>query len=717
MRRFVLPLLLTLAPPLAGQGWIEIDRRPVPDRSSPAVVRTESAVRITIDGRIARYEITERFRNTGRGIAEGTYHYPLPGEAVFSDFSLFQGEQELRGEMMSAEQARSIYEGIVRQLRDPALLTLVGHGLVRAQVFPIQPGETRTVVMRYTQLLPRDGDALRIRHAAGARGDAPVSLSIEAPREGDYATAYSPTHEITEQRRAGGLRIAVRPPVAGDVEVVIPLRRGLVGGTVLTHAEPGEDGFALLLLAPPSSGEEVVIGRDLTFVVDISGSMSGSKMDQARTALRQALDDLRSGDRFRLIAFSSGVRQFREGWSPATGAVIGEARRFIDALTPNGGTNIAAALEAALAGRTDAERLSLVFFVTDGLPSVGEQEPDRLAAEAAGRSGRSRIFTFGVGQDVNTYLLDRLAVEGRGSASYVAPGADVADAVGGVLARLSRPALTDLRIVRAPVELVDLAPAVLPDLFYGEELVVLSRYRGAGSGGVVIEGTRNGRREVFTVRATFPRSGGGAEYIPQLWAARRIGDLTRQIRLEGSSPEMIAQVRELGLRYGILTEYTSYLVQEPGLLAAAPMPPSPAGAAEARRMTGAIAVQEAQASARFSGVTTRAAMDQEVMARTGELSGGARETRRAGGRVFVRRGGGWVDMAHADSLRVVEVAPFSAAYFELLRARPALREALAVGEGELVVAGRRVSLGIREGGIASWNRGALDRFLAEFDGR
>src|SRR4029453_14574806 len=152
------------------------------------------------NGRVARFEVTERFRNPGQIIAEGTYHYPLPGEAVFSDFSLFQGEVELKGEMMAADQARGIYEGIVRRLKDPALLTLVGHGLIRAQVFPVQPGETRTVTLRFTQLMGREADALRLRYAAGNRGDAPVTMSIEIQRESDFATPYSPTHPITEER-------------------------------------------------------------------------------------------------------------------------------------------------------------------------------------------------------------------------------------------------------------------------------------------------------------------------------------------------------------------------------------------------------------------------------------------------------------------------------------------------------------------------------------
>ena len=732
MPRAPLALLLLVAPlsSLHAQGWIDIERPVTPIRGPAMLVRVGSTVRAVVDGRVARFEVEERFRNTGPVIAEGTYLYPLPGEAVFTEFSLFQGGKELKGEMMTADQARTIYEGIVRKLRDPALLTLVGHGLIRAQVFPVQPGETRTVTLRFTELLGREGDALRLKYAAGDRGDAPVAMQVEVRRAAEFATPYSPTHQLGEARRDSTLRLTVAEPVRGDVELVLPFRHGLVGGTVLTHAEPGDAGFALLFLAPPASEETAAVGRDLTMVVDISGSMSGEKLDQAKAALRQALGSLRPSDRFRLIAFSNAVREFRDGFTPATRDAVTEARQFVEQLSANGGTNLAGAVEAALAERPDAERLPLVLLLTDGIPSVGEQAPDRIAAEAAGRIGRARIFTVGIGTDVNTYLLDRLAVEGRGSATYVPPGADVGDAVGGVLGKLARPALVDLRIVDAPVRFEDQAPAALPDLFYGEELVMLARYHGEGSGPVVIEGTRNGRRERFTIAATFARHESDHDYIPMLWASRRIGELTRQIRLEGSSPALIAQVRDLGLRYGILTEYTSYLVQEPGVVAQNPPIPMPSGAAGAREMTGGGAFIAAKASAAMAQSGSFAAADRAASVRLEELrvagvdersrSAGraskGNEVMRAGGRLFARRDGVWTDLAQRDSVKLTTVAPFSPAYFALVRARPALRSALGVG-APLVIAGRRASLKVADGGISEWTGGALERFLQEFDGR
>lgn len=721
MSHRLLALLLCVAPAgvLSAQGWIDIER---PRPGGPSnVIRVSSTVRAVVDGRVARFEVHERFRNNGGGIAEGTYHYPLPGEAAFSDFSLFQGEQELKGEMMASDQARSIYETIVRRRKDPALLTLVGHGLIRAQVFPIQPGETRTVILRYTQLLGRDGDALRLRYAAGDRGDAPVSFAAEIRRGEEFATPYSPTHQIEDRRQNGTLRVTIAPPVRGDVDLVLPFRRGLVGGTVLTHANPGEAGFALLFLSPPPAEGNAQLARDLTMVVDVSGSMSGEKMEQAKAALRQSLGLLLPRDRFRLIAFSSGVRHFREGWTAATGDALADARRFVEDLVANGGTNLEGAVEAALADRGTGERLSLIILLTDGLPSVGEQSPDRIAASAAGRIGRARIFTVGVGHDVNTYLLDRLAVEGRGSATYVSPGADVGDAVGGVLSKLARPALADLRIVESPVRFEEQAPAALPDLFYGEELVILARYRGEGSGPVVIEGTRDGRRERFSIPARFRRNESDGGYIPPLWAARRIGELTRQIRLEGASPALMERVKDLGLRYGILTEYTSYLVQEPGMvLSGPPAAPMPSGAREASKMTGGVAFDAARASARLLGSANLQAANGAVANRLDEVvvtaSGRSGEVKRAGGRLLSRRDGVWTDLAHSDSLKVTTIAPFSHAWFALAEARPALREALAAGS-PLILAGRRESLKIADGGLTEWAPGAMDRFLQAFEGR
>jgi Ca-activated chloride channel family protein len=722
---FVLSVLSALsALPAYAQGWIEIERPVDPAVPPGDVERTGSQVRIAVDGRVARVEVEELFRNGGSRLAEGSYLYPMPGEAVFTNFSLWMGDQEVRGETMNAEQARAIYEEIVRRKRDPALLTFAGHGLVRAQVFPIQPGETRKVVLRFNQLLSRSGDAIRLRYSLGNRGaTSSTSFAVTITNAASYGTPYSPTHNIETRRNGDRFEIALPAAAAGEVELFLPLRKGLVGTSLVTHAPGGEDGYFMLLLAPPQADAGATVPRDLTLVMDVSGSMSGTKLEQAKAALEQALGTLSPGDRFRLIAFSSAVRRFREEFVPATRDNLGAAREFIGGLGAEGGTNIAGALEAALDSRGDAERLGIVLFVTDGLPSVGEQAPDRIAEQAAGRIGRTRIFSVGIGHDVNTYLLDRLASRGRGSVEYVPPGSSVETAMGSLLGKLRYPALVNLQFGEMPVTLSQTYPSQLPDLFYGEELVVFGRYRGQGHGNVVITGERNGRRERLVVPAAFPSSTGDNDFIPRLWAARQIGELTRQIRLEGASQALVAQVRELGLRYGILTEYTSYLVQEP-LDVATPGGPVPrredqmGGARNSATQTGRDAFERARVSAKLSDSKSLAAADEVAAAQSASLAPGtaaAPASRRVAGRLFIQRGQVWTDVGHADRITVTDVAAYSRAYFELVRLLPEVAPYLSVGD-EILIAGRRESIRIGAAGIEVWRPGQLGDLVRNFRG-
>jgi Ca-activated chloride channel homolog len=314
--------------------------------------------------RIAHVEVEEWFRNDGPAAAEGDYVYPLHGEAVFDSYSLYQGEHELRGELMDAAAARRIYEEIVRSRRDPALIELVGRGMLRARVFPIEPGQSRRIALRYTQVLDRAGDALQFRYSAGAArppgrspvrtpgrtpgpapgsadARAPVALSIIIEDGARFGAPWSPTHRLEVERR--GDRLAITPIAAdhGEVAVFLPFAGPAVGLSVATHRPPGEDGWFMLTLSPAAAAASRV-PRDVTMVVDVSGSMSGEKMEQARRALHQLVGTLDGGDRLRLIAFSSAVRPWREDWSPATPARLREARRWIDGLRADGGTNIPA---------------------------------------------------------------------------------------------------------------------------------------------------------------------------------------------------------------------------------------------------------------------------------------------------------------------------------------------------------------------------------------
>lgn len=713
----LIPLLLTRAPALAGQGWIE------PVRPGPGwgIQKLRSAVSVTLNGRIANVTVEEWFQNRGAGLGEGDYHYPLPGEAAFGSFSLWQGDAELKGETMDATQARSIYEEIVRRKRDPALIELAGHGLIRARVFPINPGETRKITLRYTQILDRQGDAWRFRYAAGTGPGAAAaahSFRLTADSAGRFGNPYSPTHQVHTRRADDRLEVTLEDSAAsaGDLDLFLPLARPQVGVTLVTHRPPGEDGYFMLLLAPGPARESAPLRRDVVAVVDVSGSMSGEKLVQAKAALEQLLGSLRQGDRFRLIAFENAVRRFAAEWTVATPENRRRGVDWVRSLEAGGGTNIAGALDDAYSLPPSEGALGVVVFLTDGLPTVAEQDPERIAARAEERRGEFRVFSFGIGYDVNAYLLDRLTERARGRTEYITPGGDIERAVGTLTSRIASPVLADVALEGGDgVELYDVQPQTLPDLFAGDEVVVFGRYRPAGSGDwtLSVRGRRNGAEERFRSAPATAGEQTRNDYIPKLWATRKAGALSREIRLHGQTTELTTALKELALRYGILTEYTSYLVQEPGAVATGPLnlsavtvtaSPTPRDQAGA----GAVARSRAEAKAAEQAVVEDGFASDGVRVR----GGAANPTRRAGGRLFILRDSVWTDLGHGDSLPVISVAPFSDAYFALLRTVPELRPAAALGQ--VLVAGRRVSVKIAAGGKETWRAGELEALVRDF---
>jgi len=699
---------------------------------------------------VAQVEVEEWFRNEGRvGLGEGDYTYPLPGEAVFSNFSLFQGDQELRGETMDAEHARKIYEEIVRRKRDPALIELVGHGMVRARVFPINPGETRKITMRYTQMLKRAGDALQFRYAAGGRFQgvvpdgretgpavlrtrdaAPLTFTLTAENGNLYRDAFSPTHRVRVTREDGRMRVRPEGSLSGDFALFLPFAERPVGISLATYRPDGENGYFMLTLSP-GEAEGARVARDVTMVVDVSGSMQGEKIEQARRALNQLLGSLGREDRFRLIRFSSGVSVYRTAWTSATPAEIRRAGEWVDDLRAEGGTNISGALTEAFRAETSAERLPVVVFLTDGLPSAGERNPEKIAEQAGRESGRARVFAFGVGYDVNTYLLDRLGAEGRGATEYVEPGEDVEAALGVLAAKIEHPVLTDLELAGTPVELEEIFPRELPDLFAGEDLVVFGRYRARSrdvEGNLAVRGLRNGRSERFATRASFPEHETDNEYIARLWASRKLGVLQQEVRLNGADPELIDEIRQTALRYGLLSEYTSYLVQEPemlmasgggsGLMRSPATPPAAraqVGAAsvvvaeEARRAREAKSLADVIAAQQTANERQKAALALDALVVTGKRV----DARTVAGRTFIERDGVWLDAGRDEKVRTVTVEPYSDAYFALLRRLPELEPWWQAFE-TVEVAGRAVNIRLAKDGQKKLGTAELERVVREF---
>lgn len=677
----------------------------------PTVVRQSSDVIAELADRVLHYEVTETFVNRGSGVGEADYIFPLPKGAAFQDLKLSINGELVAGEMMSADKARGIYEQIVRQQRDPALVEWMGYGMLRARIFPIAPGEVKTVVIRFQMVAEREGDALRIDYAKGKSPNAGVvrlvndreeggsgSFTLTIPADAMYGTPYSPTHALTTVRRGDRREVKVSGS-SSEITLLVPVKKNSEPAiSVLSYAPQNEDGFALVTLSPPAVAARVT-PRDVTLVLDVSGSMSGEKIQQARAAGKQLLATLNSSDRFRLIDFSTDVRTFRDGFVQATRQNIAEGSRYLESLDASGSTNISGALDEALRGETPSGHLGLVLFVTDGEPTIGERDPEAIASRVDRLRGNRRIFSFGVGADLNAALVERLAVEGRGTAQFVRPNESVERAVSLVASRLTNPVVTDVRVYADGVRLVKKLPSEAADIFAGQDYVLLTRYSGSGSTRLRFEGQTANGPVSWSTRVAFPSSSRENSFVARLWATQRIGYLSAEKRKNGQSREIDDEIRGLGERYAIPTEFTSYLVTEPGMQnqqvlngrVSGVMTSIAAGAANTPSPS-AKAFESARAASMQRGATNLAVVDESDLKKSD-----AATTRRIGARRFMLRGGIWTDVARSDSMRTIKIKPFSEAYFKLIDAIPDLREVFALGD-KIVVATRSLSIEVTESG-------------------
>ena len=491
-------------------------------------------VTVTIDHQVATTRVDQLFRNDSDDTVEGTYLFPIPAEAAVDNFAMWVDGQKVEGKLLSAEEARQIYDDIVRQMRDPALLEYAGRGAVQASIFPIPPGEKRRVELEYSQVLPADNGLIHYRYPLNTEkfSAAPieqVSVSVQVISADAVRAIYSPSHPIAVARdgdfrfSAGYEANAVTPDT--DFDLYYSVSPEDIGLNLLTYRDPATgDGFFLLLAAPSLNVDaNRVVAKDVVIVLDQSGSMEGEKFAQAQAALEYVLNHLNPEDRFNVIAFSTGTRGFARDLQPASAA--GQAATWVRGLIAEGGTNIDLALQEALvdAGR-DSARPMVLIFLTDGLATEGVVDSDQILSNVAQAGGRSvRLFAFGLGDDVDTYLLDSLSEQNRGASSYVRPGERIDEAVSGFYARVSQPVLSDVRLDFGDIVVDDLYPSPLPDLFAGAQLVVAGRYRAPGSATLRLSGAVNGQPRTFIYADQTFAASGGSDFIPRLWATRRIG--------------------------------------------------------------------------------------------------------------------------------------------------------------------------------------------------
>ncbi|MFA6318239.1 MAG: VIT and VWA domain-containing protein [Elusimicrobiota bacterium] len=698
---------------------------PIPRPDMIPLPLKEQKVEGSVKAQVAELWIETVFRNESGARLEGELLMPIPGDAVINKMEMKVGDKLMKAELLNADQARTTYENIVRQMRDPALLELQSERLVRARVFPIEPHSTVVLRFNYTQILPKAGALyslkLPLARIDGLGGGRSVKVGFES--QAPMRLLYSPTHSVSIDRQ-GDKKATVGYATGGaesELVVLYSLDEGKMASSLLTHREAGEDGFFMLSLSPSVKTDAKGQPKDIVFVVDRSGSMEDDgKMEQTKKALKSTLNRLTADDRFGIVDFATGVESMSESLIAATEEGKNRGRRYADKIEASGGTNIKEAMDTALdilsKGGAAAGRLPMLVFLTDGLPTVGETNTDELlrSVHSRNKSVHARFFCLGTGKDVNSLFIDKLAEGQRGSRDYVLPGEDIEVKVGQMVDRIAKPAITDASFEWNAVEANQVYPKGITDIYYGDPVVLVGRYPKEGKGSLVLTGKNAGGSVRLEFPLSLPKEETGNDYLPRLWAHRKVAHLLDEIRLTGSkNPEIVDEVIRLAKRYGIVTPYTSLLIAEDsdmaqlrqrgrvlfdrmegdaggGFQPGVPAAPDAGPQGGPRFALSAVRGQAFSRNLMAMKSAASAPAAAEAMAGAGESAGYrdfevkklASEIKTVGSKTFYKRGDEWVDGAYelAGKPSATTVAFLSDAYFELLRRHPGTRGWLSLGK-------------------------------------
>ena len=721
----------------------------MPSEEGLECLRLEShRVTAEIRGQAAVTTVKEVFLNQHDRQLEAQFIFPLPKDAAVTDFKMYVNGKLVTGEIKDAGEARRIYQSIVSRMRDPGLLEYMDSKMLRLSVFPIPPHGKQEVELRYSQTLDVEGGLVEYvyplktpQKAAATLQD--FTLSVDIRSDAGVRNVYSPTHDVTvralDDRHATAGFEKSKASLDSDFRLYYQLSDKEFGASVISYKPDGKDGYFLLLVSPKIDvAKDKIAAKDVAFVIDVSGSMSGEKMDQARKALEFCVTSLRDGDRFTIITFSDAVEELPGGLLDATTESRTKAKEFISRIAAGGGTDIHGALLAALKHRPEGSRPFNVVFLTDGLPTVGQTDAGKILSDVREKNTSStRIFSFGVGYDVNTKLLDELSRTTNASNSYVHPDEDIEVKVSGFFTKIGDPLLASVEVDYGAAEVRDVLPRKMPDLFRGSQLSIAGRYGKAGQATIVLRGDGPDGKRTFEYPVTFASADETGRFVTGIWASRKIGHLLNEMRLSGEKDELKNEVVKLSKEYGIVTPYTSYLVtdgsevphdmpqpirrrlhsQAPALeqlerldslgyigaagggaardmdmLSAASAPSSKSyGYAE----TGRSAVTASEAAARLAG---------------GDKAAEGALLRSASGRTFANMSGVWVETGLPRDAEVVAVKFASEAYFRLVESAPSLLEALSLGETVVLKAGSYI-LAIDALGISDADDAKLQEVL------
>jgi len=709
MWKYILLMLFAvsvgLMSPAGADGIIIVDPPPGVDvRLDQSLAIKYHHVDIQIKDQVATTRVDQVFVNDNPWTAEGTYIFPLPEGAAVSDFVMWVDGRAVHGEILEADEARTIYDDVVRRMKDPALLEYVGRKALKASVFPIPPGEERKIELEYSQILPVENGLVHYiyplsteRFSSRPLEDLVVRAQIES-RE-PLKAVYSSRHEVSIDREDDyhallGLEQSDVLPDR-DFELFYTISSEKIGLNLLSYKEEGQDGFFLLLAAPDVKvDDEEIVAKDIILVLDTSGSMQGEKIDQAKEAARYVLDHLNPLDRFAIVSFATTTRSFSPSLEPASQADKG--KDFLDRLEAMGSTDINRAMIEAV-GLAEEVRPTTLIFLTDGLPTEGVTATgailDNVAREAP---DNVRIFSFGVGDDVDTDLLDQISLDHGGASTYIRPGEEIDEEVSAFYRKVKIPILSDLSLDYGDIIVDQVYPQRIPDLFAGSQLILLGRYREGGPAKITLKGMVSQEERTYTFEDLSFRKEGGDDFIPRLWATRAVGYYLTQIRLYGEKQEWIDSIVALSTRYGIITPYTSFLVQEEDIFSAqgrqAVSDAFKENVEEAAKgpSFGAEAVQVADYQRSLAAAPVEAAMPANLTVSTG-MDGSARTVqvsevvKNVGSKTFLLRNDTWMDTAFDRSMKTKKVAFLDEEYFDLISKEPILGSYFALGERVIVV--------------------------------
>jgi Ca-activated chloride channel homolog len=536
-----------------------------------------------------------RLENTSGQRQEAELVVPVPDGAVVRGFAYDGPSGQVEARVMAREEARRIYRDLVSRIRDPALVEFAGYNLIRSSVFPVEPHGKQRLRLTYENLLQAEGSRIDyvLPRSESLQYDVPWRMTVNIRAKAPISTVYCPSHTVFTHRdsdRTLSVKVdleAGKQPGPFRLSYLVESETGEVTASVLAFpdAEVG-GGYFLLLAGSPrpqasdSRRDITAIRREVTIVLDRSGSMRDQKLAQAKEAALQVIAGLKEGEAFNLVVYSNSVELFSPRPVRKDAESLGAARRYIEGITAMGGTNLHDALKTALDQAPTEGMIPIVLFLTDGLPTVGQtsEAAIRDLATRFNPHGR-RIFTFGVGLDVNAPLLEKLADLSRAKAEFVLPDEDVEVKVGRVFARLAGPVLAEPKLqvltqdgTPALGRVRDLLPALLPDLFDGDQLVLLGQYVGQET--VTLELTGRGPGGPHTSRFSLDPAKADRlhGFVARLWASRKIAemiDLVRQMGADGARAaddpkvkELTEEIVRLSTRFGILTEYTAFLARE-----------------------------------------------------------------------------------------------------------------------------------------------------------